>query len=321
MSLGPLTTLFIPQLDCLDQDVQFVYSIADNNSYYLTAGPGTATCFPSGQQPNLTNYYSPGRCPQGYTTACSHVDIHTRVSSTETIATCCPSVFSFGCATDTAGPNWGVLAQCTTTTSAFVISALDALDMPSYVFSSSASTNSDGNVILESPIINGWGLQIRWQSTDEALLGLTSSTSTITLDESTAPTLSTPTSIPTSTTPPAEPAVTLTAGATAGICIGAIVGTVLLVGSVWRLFLVKRRQRRQQTLAAPEERSNTDQGKSEQANDQQAQLYHNAQPQLSGVSVAGTSAGQELPASLPDARNMAELSATKFPSPPSELQG
>lgn len=85
---------------------------------------------------------------------------------------------------------------------------------------------------------------------------------------------------------------------------------------------MKRRRRREQALAAPEEQGYTDAGKNEPASDQQAQLFCNQGSQhLSGVFVAGMPAEQELRGSFPGAGNMAELSATRLSPSPSELQG
>ncbi|KAF2680103.1 hypothetical protein K458DRAFT_421909 [Lentithecium fluviatile CBS 122367] len=97
MDLGPLTTYFTPSPSCIARDNlwRIGTKVSGNNvGYDLFGGPSTSACLPSGYNPALTAYFSPGRCPSGYTAATSTV---ARVASiTETAQICCPTGVSLG---------------------------------------------------------------------------------------------------------------------------------------------------------------------------------------------------------------------------------
>jgi len=60
---------------------------------YLKLGPpDTTSCFPLSYNPSTTAYYSPGRCHEGFTSACGRTTTSGIV--TETADTCCPT---YGC--------------------------------------------------------------------------------------------------------------------------------------------------------------------------------------------------------------------------------
>lgn len=91
--VGSLTSEFIPAGTCVSQGLQVVRYISDAElgyNYYLTAGPGTSTCFPSSQFPSSGSYYSPGRCPSGYSAACTRTGGNSVGNAVETTVTCCP---------------------------------------------------------------------------------------------------------------------------------------------------------------------------------------------------------------------------------------
>lgn len=87
---GPLTTTFTAPASCTT--ATGLYQIWASNTFHFEQGPlaSMADCFPSGYDAAATSqYYSPGICPSGYTTACSSTDVLS-AAVTETAYTCCP---------------------------------------------------------------------------------------------------------------------------------------------------------------------------------------------------------------------------------------
>ncbi|TRX89908.1 hypothetical protein FHL15_009180 [Xylaria flabelliformis] len=70
-NLGPLPTDFTINANCASEinDAFLLHTSIDNHDfYYLLRGPlAQTTCYPSGYAANTEQYYSPGRCPTGYT--------------------------------------------------------------------------------------------------------------------------------------------------------------------------------------------------------------------------------------------------------------
>ncbi|PMD57916.1 uncharacterized protein K444DRAFT_533093, partial [Hyaloscypha bicolor E] len=89
-SVGSLTTTFTPPSSCLASFQTTGWSQSLTNLGFLFAGPVTTSgCMPDNFQFSSTNFYSPGICPVGYTTAChSSIPVGTL---TETVVTCCPT--------------------------------------------------------------------------------------------------------------------------------------------------------------------------------------------------------------------------------------
>ncbi|KAI1141739.1 hypothetical protein F5Y05DRAFT_373640 [Hypoxylon sp. FL0543] len=260
MSLGSLTTTFIPPADCLNQGVGIArYSTAGSYNYYLTAGPAASSCFPNSTFPGVSNYYSPGVCPFGYSVACSTRNPLSTGGATETTAICCPtSLFSFGCNTAPVGTDWGVLAECTATTSDVTILATIATAIPSSKFSA-ASSDASGDAILNgSVIVNGYGVQVRWQSTDEALWN-TSPTSSSSIPSAipSATTTASQTSLPTAQINTSS---RLSTGAIVGACIGAVAGFAILAGIVIWIVRSKRSRRKEEQGPRPVTQNHDDRG-------------------------------------------------------------
>ena len=84
MSVGSLTTTFTPPPRCLDSFSTIAWS-----SFFVAGPLTTRGCMPDNFQFSSTNYYSPGICPVGYTTACRHSNVAGTIS--ETVVTCCPT--------------------------------------------------------------------------------------------------------------------------------------------------------------------------------------------------------------------------------------
>ncbi|KAK4226994.1 hypothetical protein QBC38DRAFT_209622 [Podospora fimiseda] len=93
--LGPLTTAYEFPASCSSVATQ-VFLVASATQQTNTAATRTLVqgplftddpeCFPKSYQPEPTNYYSPGFCPTGYTTACSSIE----TAKQETAVACCP---------------------------------------------------------------------------------------------------------------------------------------------------------------------------------------------------------------------------------------
>ncbi|KAH8647670.1 hypothetical protein BX600DRAFT_475705 [Xylariales sp. PMI_506] len=96
--VGPLTTTFTPPSTC-NINVYNTVSTAEVcgpssnvhacQYYQLGDQASTSVCLPSGWDPLSVAYFSPGICPDGYTTACSST-VSTS-GTVETHATCCPT--------------------------------------------------------------------------------------------------------------------------------------------------------------------------------------------------------------------------------------
>jgi len=83
----PLTTLFDPPSSCFSSF--FRVSAWDR----LGPSPTATECFPSGWNGQPGYYFSPGICPNGYTTA--SVSTNTVETLSETVVQCCPSAYSW----------------------------------------------------------------------------------------------------------------------------------------------------------------------------------------------------------------------------------
>src|SRR5450756_1798710 len=101
-NVAPLTTTFTPPPPCFSQLTSYYWKISTSVypvSAWYSGGPDpgvrTDSCYPSSFA--TIDYFSPGICPQGYTSGC--VSTSSFSSITETHAICCPS--SWFCATDT----------------------------------------------------------------------------------------------------------------------------------------------------------------------------------------------------------------------------
>ncbi|KAI1262557.1 hypothetical protein F5Y18DRAFT_153433 [Xylariaceae sp. FL1019] len=254
MLVGPLTNEFIPPASCISQGLGVVrYSTTGDYDYYLTAGPGASNCFPSSQFPSLSSYYSPGRCPSGYSGACTNTGGNSAGDAVETTVTCCPIMpYTFTCNSDNVGEDWGVFGDCVTTTSALTVDLSIIGAVPTSKLTDS-SYDDDGNPILTSPTMNAYGIEIRWQATDEEVLGITSSSSSTSSSGSSSGSSSLTSSPSTSTTSASSGSSGgLKGGAIAGVVIGALVGLLALLAVAFFIFRSKRKQRAaQQTSTQP----------------------------------------------------------------------
>ena len=90
MNLGALTTTFVPKAGCNTSIRGSVYtdSTSATHKWHSLGAPSTTQCYPPGFTPAPDAFYSPGLCPQGWTSAFGSVEVIASV--TETRATCCP---------------------------------------------------------------------------------------------------------------------------------------------------------------------------------------------------------------------------------------
>jgi hypothetical protein len=91
MSLGALTTTYHPPASCT---VSLGHTYVLDDPQPTIVGPvSTDGCFPDNYGDSRDNYYSPGICPAGYTSACS--SFNSGGGTTETVVTCCPTYVPF----------------------------------------------------------------------------------------------------------------------------------------------------------------------------------------------------------------------------------
>lgn len=99
-NLGPLPTNFALAPSC-SRELDDVYKVFTTSEgwYFLIQGPVDQTsCYPSGYNGNSRQYYSPARCPTGFTSACQSLNVAGTVQ--ETVVRCCPTyvlIYLDGC--------------------------------------------------------------------------------------------------------------------------------------------------------------------------------------------------------------------------------
>ncbi|PWY93540.1 hypothetical protein BO94DRAFT_572975 [Aspergillus sclerotioniger CBS 115572] len=233
-ALLPLTTIFIPPSSCINN----LWLVSSSTKTWMNLGPrNTAECLPSSWE--VSSYYSPGLCPSGYRIAAS--DTIYDGSVIETAATCCPVTGIQTYSTrNTYTPGWTELEVCTWQPGDKTILGYTYIWLGTDGSTSSTTTSmsSDGH-------INGYGISIRWQSTDFTTPSATTtavSTASSTSTTDTATNTSTNSSTTSSTAlPTASPSPSgLSSGAKAGIGVGVAAGAVLAIFLV--LFLMRRRK-------------------------------------------------------------------------------
>jgi len=244
----PLTTTFTPPASCLSQ-LYWSYEGA------FQLGPGTE-CIPSGPEPTLHSYFSPGLyCPESWTVACqSEVTLG---AVTETRAQCCPradgiesfSFSSFSCnsvsaAESSSYKSWYESLGCTmnlgTLASQGYVNVVATGGTP---YTTSVLFDSDGG-------LNAYSVQIAWQASDlvseTSALGssITGSTATTTTSTSTQSQITT--AIPSASSDPAPNGRAKSHGLSkaATIAIGVSVPVVVLLAVAGGLLFSRRRMAR-----------------------------------------------------------------------------
>ncbi|KAJ5815149.1 hypothetical protein N7474_006926 [Penicillium riverlandense] len=206
----PLTTTFTPPQGCLHD----LWAAMSGGSTWMNLGPiNTAECLPSGWAP--ASYFSPGVCPSGY--AIASESTAESGTATQTIATCCPVAQVPALQTNEVC-EWTLPSNIQTTYN--------------YTWTDGrGSTSSALGTMGSNGILNAYGVEIRWQSTDTGSVPASA----------TATTTPTSTDIPYSVTDEG-----LSTGAKAGIGVGVAVGVVLVIALTLGFLLFRRRQRQTQ---------------------------------------------------------------------------
>ncbi|RYC59900.1 hypothetical protein CHU98_g6309 [Xylaria longipes] len=256
-NLGPLPTDFTIAANCaseLDDKYLLHTSVDDRNAYYLLRGPlDQTTCYLSGYTANTEQYYSPGRCPTGFTAPCQSTNRAGTVE--ETVLTCCPTQGNYICQTDINHP-WEMTQGCV---SKFTATSVELIvsDVSSQVTSRVTATFGDGDAI------NAYSIQVRYQSTD-FISTLSSSSPVI---SSIAIETHPPTNTPHNTNANVNRAIP-------GIIVGAIAAFLIAIGAVFLLVRRRYRQRQQQQpQSSPTQQTQYPYAYSYQPNDQE-QLQH-----------------------------------------------
>ncbi|KAE9377936.1 hypothetical protein N431DRAFT_461505 [Stipitochalara longipes BDJ] len=221
--MSALTTTFTPAPSCTTD----LYTVT-SGTYYSIGGPSASIsqCFPSGWQ-SLSQYFSPGVCPQGYTQACS--DLSGSDVVTETRATCCPLNYNCYTLADTNFPG----QAC--------VSIFDAVET-TVAIDAVALTTETVTLHPSTEAVNAFGVSIRYKAADFIF-----STSSISFSPISTTFGGSSSSSPTSSnfSAPVSTTSRLSIGAKAGIGIGiGLVALLVIVGLV--MFFAQKRKRQQQ---------------------------------------------------------------------------
>ncbi|OCL03070.1 hypothetical protein AOQ84DRAFT_420548 [Glonium stellatum] len=246
--LGNLTTIFTPPASCLtpcifpqDAGRADVALIGSACSY---SGNAYSNCDPSSFNKAVVDFpiYSPGICPDGFTTACSPLSEFSLATSI-TAQVCCPT--GFQCQRYEYTDDYSAHCFSYVPVSSYITPIF--LETPASATSPYAYTSATAYPVNNIATVAYPGITIAWEATDTAVINFLKSSSSISISTSTSvPTTSTSTSTRTSTStststsgPSSGSLGGLSASAKVGIGIGASMGiTLIAVGVgiyVWRL--------------------------------------------------------------------------------------
>ncbi|KAI3320640.1 hypothetical protein HD806DRAFT_226136 [Xylariaceae sp. AK1471] len=236
MSLGPLTTTYVPPASCTSS---FLTDYKPPGGWDVM-GPlkTTGDCFPPNYSDDGKKYYSPGICPAGYTAACADpAPGQGGGQTTVTTATCCPTGFT---CQSVPYVLYGSTFACNSHILAFT---------GNQVFISSGETLSTEYATISAgqiAIANAFGVQIQFKAEDF-------------YSTTTSATTSPPSPTPTSTASVSQPTSNgagenarqagLSTGAAAGIGVGAGVAALLFIGGfIWAVYVRRRNARKRSVL-------------------------------------------------------------------------
>ncbi|KAI1125689.1 hypothetical protein F5Y10DRAFT_246607 [Nemania abortiva] len=231
-NLGPLPTDFTIAANCADE-LDVIYKVHSSTvytgDYFLLQGPlEQTTCYPNGYAGNTEQYYSPARCPTGFTAPCQSSNVAGTV--TETVLTCCPTQANFVCQTTFKYPwNSGLGCNSLVGGSGTTWTVSEVSDgVTSLVTSTFGST--DG--------LNAYSIQVRYQSTDF----ISTPTPTTTTPQNAPSTSTSQTqSVETSPTTSSDQS-NISGGTIAGIVVGVIATILVIVALITAPRLIRRRQ-------------------------------------------------------------------------------
>ncbi|KAI8954148.1 hypothetical protein F4801DRAFT_534504 [Xylaria longipes] len=229
-NLGPLLTDILASSGCKGA-LENIYYV--DNNYLVQGNIDQVTCYPNGYAGNTAQYYSPARCPSGFTQACSNTNrIDTLV---ETISICCPTQHIFVCQS-TSSLTWESTLGCVSQNTR--VQTLDVIV---------ASDGSTSPYTIGIGAIGAYSLQVRYQSTD-----FVSSTSSA---RATNPTSMTTSNTNTNAggnsdrTGGNDNSRDISTGAAVGIVVGAFAGVLIIIAAIW--YLIKQKQRQRQPGPSP----------------------------------------------------------------------
>ncbi|KAK4239273.1 hypothetical protein C8A03DRAFT_14330 [Achaetomium macrosporum] len=232
--VGPLTTTFRAPSSCTTTTPQ-LYQVRSGSDSRYVEGPlftSDSDCFPSGYDPTPTNYYSPGWCPYGYTTACS--SLASLRTETETAVICCPTHFTYTCALPASSGQPSV--GCTTAwTSALAVLGVTVV--------SDGQVGTTTVVSETSNAITAYGIQVRFRSGDPTPAPSTDDSGISIISKTSTPTISIPTQLLIPTPIPSSSSGVNTPVAI-GIGVGSAVAALLLASLVGLFFFLRWRRKK-----------------------------------------------------------------------------
>ncbi|KAI1171154.1 hypothetical protein F4777DRAFT_70745 [Nemania sp. FL0916] len=159
-NLGPLPTDFTLPSDCTSDlsQIFFIHTSVntdDPDAWYLLQGPKEQTsCYLGSYVGNTEQYYSPARCPTGYTAPCQ--SIYRTGTVEETVLTCCPTQWDYSCQTHPKKA-WETAQGCKSN-----IGSRSQFDL----YKVSSGTTARITTPLGGGALNAYSVQVRFQSTD-----------------------------------------------------------------------------------------------------------------------------------------------------------
>ncbi|KAI1117365.1 hypothetical protein F5Y14DRAFT_439454 [Nemania sp. NC0429] len=239
-NLGPLPTNFVLPPSCAREleDVYKVYTTSEG-WYFLLQGPVEQTsCYPSGYDGNSRQYYSPARCPTGFTSACQSLNVAGTVQ--ETVVRCCPTYSEFTCQS-TIEYGWQETLGCEVPVDSATMTMWTVSEVLDGRTALATSTGFPGGM-------NAYEVKVGFQSTDFTSPKTSKTRTTHSTQQKTPqadPTPHTPTS---ASTNPGRDAVHsdkrgLAGGAIAGIVIGVVAGLLIIAALAWLAIRSGRRRR------------------------------------------------------------------------------
>ncbi|TGJ81105.1 hypothetical protein E0Z10_g7666 [Xylaria hypoxylon] len=240
-NLGPLPTDFTIPANCASEldDIYFFRTSVNQDSpsaYYLLRGPLEQTlCYPGSYSANTEQYYSPARCPTGFTAPCQSINRAGTVE--ETVLTCCPTQGNYICQTDIEKvweTTQGCRSKITATSFELVLSKV-----------SSGVTSRATATLNTNDAVNAYSIQVRYQSTD--FISSSSSSPTPSSAGETQDLTITPINTPTNTSTNTSHS-TASNGTIAAIVVGVLAAIIIAVVAV---FLLIRRRRRRRSNPQP----------------------------------------------------------------------
>ncbi|KAI1131240.1 hypothetical protein F5Y10DRAFT_234117 [Nemania abortiva] len=234
-NLGALPTNFALASSCTTE-LTDIYKIFTESPgyYYLLQGPVDQTsCYPSNYDGASTDYYSPARCPTGFTSACQSLNVAGTVS--ETVVRCCPTQASYTCQM-TSDYIWQATLGCESGVTAATTTVWTVTQVTDGTTSLVTSTGAIGGM-------NAYAIKVGFQSTDfkSTTTTTTKKTTTARTTKATTTGTSNQSSSSSSSSKTKKKKSSTSGGVIAGIVIGVIAGIAAIVSAIW--LLVRKRNK------------------------------------------------------------------------------